>query len=89
MAVGVTGGLNIGNEYFRIDPADPAGYWRDQDVAVRGAILADLAAAFDRTFDYLVEIKESRGIFNTNLYWDATRAVLDETGKFPVDYDDR
>ena len=84
---GITGGLNIGNEYFRIDPTDPAGYWRDQDVAVRGAILADLATAFDRTFGYLVEIKESRGIFNTNLYWGATRALLDETGKFPIDYD--
>ena len=84
---GVTGGLNIGNEYFRIDPTDPAGYWRDQDVAVRGAILADLATAFDHTFEYLVEIKESRGIFNTNLYWGATRSLLDETGKFPIDYD--
>jgi phosphatidylserine/phosphatidylglycerophosphate/cardiolipin synthase-like enzyme len=84
---GVTGGLNIGNEYFRVDPTDPAGYWRDQDVAVRGAILADLAAAFDHTFDYLVEIKESRGVFNTNLYWSATRSVLDETGKYPVDYE--
>jgi len=83
----VTGGLNIGNEYFRVDPTDPAGYWRDQDVAVRGAILEDLALAFDRNFEYLVGIKESRGIFNTNLYWDATRAVLDETGKFPVHYD--
>jgi putative cardiolipin synthase len=85
--VAVTGGLNIGNEYFRVDPTDPAGYWRDQDVALRGAILADLAAAFDRNFDYLVEIKESRGIFNTNLYWNATRAVLDETGKYPVHYE--
>ena len=85
--VAVTGGLNIGNEYFRVDPADPAGYWRDQDVAVRGAILADLAAAFDSTFDYLVQIKESRGLFNTNLYWGATRAVLDDTGKYPVNYD--
>jgi putative cardiolipin synthase len=84
--VAVTGGLNIGNEYFRVDPTDPAGYWRDQDVAVRGAILADLAAAFDSTFDYLVSIKKGRGIFNTNLYWNATRAVLDETGKYPVHY---
>jgi putative cardiolipin synthase len=84
--VGVTGGLNIGNEYFRVDPTDPAGYWRDQDVAVRGAVLADLAAAFDRTFDYLVGVKESRGIFNTNLYWDATRSVMDRTGLFPVDF---
>jgi len=85
--VAVTGGLNIGNEYFRVDPTDPAGYWRDQDVALRGAVLADLAAAFDRNFDYLVSIKKSRGIFNTNLYWDATRALLDETGKLPVNYD--
>jgi putative cardiolipin synthase len=85
--VAVTGGLNIGNEYFRVDPTDPAAYWRDQDVAVRGAVLEDLAAAFDVTFDYLVGIKESRGIFNTNLYWDATRSVLDHTGKFPVSYE--
>jgi putative cardiolipin synthase len=83
---GVTGGLNIGNEYFRVDPSHPEGYWRDQDVAVRGAILADLAAAFDSTFDYLVAIKKSRGIFNTNLYWNATRALLDETGKYSVNY---
>jgi phosphatidylserine/phosphatidylglycerophosphate/cardiolipin synthase-like enzyme len=85
--VGVTGGLNIGNEYFRVDPADPAAYWRDQDVAVRGAILADLAAAFDHTFEYLQEIKESRGIFNTDLYWGATRSVMDHTDTFPVDFD--
>jgi phosphatidylserine/phosphatidylglycerophosphate/cardiolipin synthase-like enzyme len=84
--VAVTGGLNIGNEYFRVDPTNPAGYWRDQDVAVRGPILEDLVAAFERNFDYLVEIKKSRGIFNTNLYWDATRNIMDETGKFPVRY---
>lgn len=84
--IGVTGGLNIGNEYFRVDPANPAGYWRDQDVAVRGPVLDDLANAFDRTFDYLVAIKQSRGIFNTNLYWDATRKVMDTTGKLTVSY---
>ena len=84
--VAVTGGLNIGNEYFRADPQNPAGFWRDQDVVVRGAILADLVAAFDHTFGYLVAIKKSRGIFNTNLYWGATRAVLDRTGKFPVPF---
>jgi putative cardiolipin synthase len=84
--VAVTGGLNIGNEYFRVDPEDPAGYWRDQDVAVRGAILQDLAETFDITFDYLVGIKKSRGMFNTNLYWNATRSVEELTGKFPVHY---
>jgi phosphatidylserine/phosphatidylglycerophosphate/cardiolipin synthase-like enzyme len=31
-------------------------------------------------------VKKSRGIFNTNLYWDATRHVLDRTGKVPVKF---
>jgi phosphatidylserine/phosphatidylglycerophosphate/cardiolipin synthase-like enzyme len=43
-------------------------------------------AAFDRNFEYFVGVKKSRGIFNTNLYWDATRKVLDKTGKVPVSY---
>jgi len=85
--VAVTGGLNIGNEYFRVDPENPAGYWRDQDVAVRGTVLADLVTAFDRNFELLVQIKESRGIFNTNLYWEATRSVMDQTGKLPISYE--
>jgi putative cardiolipin synthase len=84
--VAITGGLNIGNEYFRANPDDPAGTWRDQDVIVRGTIVGDLVAAFDRNFDYFVGVKKSRGIFNTNLYWDATRTVLDKTGKVPIRY---
>jgi phosphatidylserine/phosphatidylglycerophosphate/cardiolipin synthase-like enzyme len=34
--VAVVGGLNIANEYFRIDPRNPSRYWRDQDVIVKG-----------------------------------------------------
>ena len=85
-AVAVTGGLNIGNEYFRADPDNPDATWRDQDVAVRGSIVDDMTRAFDRNFDYFVDIKKSRGIFNTNLYWEATRSVLDATGRIPVTY---
>jgi putative cardiolipin synthase len=82
----ITGGLNIGNEYFRADPWHPDSTWRDQDVVLRGAVVADLVTAFDRNFEHFVGIKRSRGILDTNLYWDATRAVLDRTGKFPVHY---
>ena len=85
-AVAITGGLNIGNEYFRADPAHPDSTWRDQDVVLRGGIVRDLVTAFDRNFDYFVGVKKSRGIFNTNLYWDATRHVLDKTGKVPIAY---
>jgi phosphatidylserine/phosphatidylglycerophosphate/cardiolipin synthase-like enzyme len=85
-ALAITGGLNIGNEYFRADPDHPDNTWRDQDLVVRGAIVGDLVKAFDRNFDYFVGVKKSRGIFNTNLYWDATRKVLDKTGKVPLAY---
>ena len=84
--VAVTGGLNIGNEYFRARPDDPDFTWRDQDVAVRGAVLEDMVAMFDRNFEHFVEVKRRRGIFNTNLYWDETRKVLAKTGKVPVQY---
>jgi phosphatidylserine/phosphatidylglycerophosphate/cardiolipin synthase-like enzyme len=85
--IAVTGGLNVGNAYFRANPEDPDDTWRDQDVIVRGAIVHDLVTAFDRNFDYFVSVKKSRGIFNTNLYWGATRKVLDKTGKLPISYD--
>src|SRR5512143_1534222 len=54
--VAITGGLNIGNEYFRANPDDPDSTWRDQDVVVRGAVVADLVTAFDRNFDYFVSV---------------------------------
>ena len=85
-ALAITGGLNIGNEYFRADPDHPDNTWRDQDLVVRGAIVDDLVEAFDRNFDYFVGVKKSRGIFNTNLYWEATRNVLDKTGKVPFSF---
>ncbi len=85
-AVAVTGGLNIGNEYFRVNPADPDATWRDQDVVVRGAIVQDLVTAFDRNFEYFTGVKRSRGVFDTNLYWDATRNVLARTGKVPMNF---
>ncbi len=78
--VAITGGLNVGNEYFRIDPQTPHGYWRDQDVIVKGGVIKDMVAAFDRNFHYFTDIKKSRGVLNTNLYWKVTRAVLDKTG---------
>ena len=83
-AVAVVGGLNIANEYFRIDPQNPSRYWRDQDVIVRGAVVKDMVAAFDRNFEYFLKVKESRGIFNTNIYWGATRDVFEKTGKIDM-----
>jgi putative cardiolipin synthase len=88
-AVAVAGGLNIGNEYFRANPGNPAEFWRDQDVVIRGGVVQDLVTAFDRNFEYFLAIKKSRGIANTNLYWDATRKVLDKTGKVPLKFDTR
>ena len=85
-AVAVVGGLNIANEYFRIDPQNPSRYWRDQDVIVKGDVVKDMVATFERNFEYFLKIKESRGIFNTNIYWEATRKVLDNTTKVDMNH---
>ncbi len=82
----VTGGLNVANEYFRVDPSDPDENWRDQDVIVKGPIVADMVTAFERNFDHFVAIKESRGDLNTDLYWQKTREFLDEVGKLEIPY---
>jgi len=79
--VAVVGGLNVANEYFRIDPQNPSRYWRDQDVIVTGEVVRDMVATFERNFEYFVKVKESRGIFNTDKYWSATRTMMEMTGK--------
>jgi putative cardiolipin synthase len=84
--VAVAGGLNIANEYFRIDPQNPGRYWRDQDVIVKGHIVKDMVATFDRNFKYFLTVKESRGILNTNKYWEATRKFMDKTGTIHMKY---
>jgi putative cardiolipin synthase len=84
--IAVVGGLNIANEYFRVDPTNADFYWRDQDVIVKGNVIKDMVTAFDRNFDYFLSIKKSRGIFNTNLYWEKTRDILEVTGKINFSY---
>jgi len=85
----VVGGLNIANEYFRIDPVDPTEHWRDQDIIVKGRMVADIVTAFDRNFEHFLAIKESRLALNTDLYWKATRYVLDKIGKLDIPYEIR
>ncbi|MCB2169616.1 MAG: phosphatidylserine/phosphatidylglycerophosphate/cardiolipin synthase family protein [Deltaproteobacteria bacterium] len=82
----VTGGLNVANAYFRVNPMDPDENWRDQDVIVKGPIVADMVTAFERNFDHFVAIKESRGDLDTDLYWQKTREFLDEVGKLEIPY---
>jgi putative cardiolipin synthase len=85
----VVGGLNIANAYFRVDPSDPDDFWRDQDVIVKGSIVADMVTAFDRNFEHFLKIKESREGLNTDLYWQRTREFLDKAGNLTVPYTTR
>lgn len=84
-AEAITGGLNVANEYFRVDPQNVPRYWRDQDVLVRGKVLADLTAAFDRNWEYFKGLKAERGGL-TDAAWEATRAILAKTGKPIIPY---
>jgi putative cardiolipin synthase len=52
--------MNIANEYFRVE--NKAEHrWRDQDIMVRGAVVKDLVAAFDRNFADQQSVKAGRG----------------------------
>jgi putative cardiolipin synthase len=74
----VVGGMNIANEYFRVD-TDPIMRWRDQDVLLEGAVIKDVARAFDRNYDYFKALKERLPkLFNPDNSWKLTRAVLDK-----------
>jgi putative cardiolipin synthase len=85
----VVGGLNIANEYFRVDPSDPGHFWRDQDVIVKGDIVADMVTTFDRNFEHFLKIKESRGALDTDIYWQTTRRFMDKFGKLTIPYTTR
>ena len=84
----VTGGLNIANEYFRIDPANVKRYWRDQDVLVRGAIVRDLVATFDRNWKHFKDVDASRGNL-ADAAWRASEAILGRTGDPNVTFERR
>ncbi|MBK7537166.1 MAG: phosphatidylserine/phosphatidylglycerophosphate/cardiolipin synthase family protein [Myxococcales bacterium] len=87
-AQAVTGGLNIANEYFRVDPANVPRYWRDQDVLVRGRVLDDLTTSFERNWQHFKSIKRERGNL-TDAAWESTRALLARTGKPQIPYTTR
>ncbi len=79
-AEAVMGGLNIANEYFRVDPTNVPRYWRDQDVIVRGAVLSDLVTTFDRNYAHFKQLKRERSGGVTDAVWEATRAIMKKTG---------
>jgi len=64
------------NGLFDVHPAETC----------RIAVLPNGDDSFERNFEYFLKIKESRGIFNTNIYWEATRNLLDETTKVDMDH---
>ncbi|MBI3184022.1 MAG: phosphatidylserine/phosphatidylglycerophosphate/cardiolipin synthase family protein [Myxococcales bacterium] len=81
--VAIVGGLNIANEYFRIDQ-EPINRWRDQDVIVRGPLVKDVVAAFDRNVDYFKGLKARLGAVNPDNSWKLTRATLGRIAKVKV-----
>ncbi len=87
-AEAVMGGLNIANEYFRVDPSNVPRYWRDQDIIVRGAILADLVTTFDRNYAHFKDLKRERGGL-TDAAWVATRKIMEKTGTPAISFERR
>jgi putative cardiolipin synthase len=75
-AVAIVGGLNIANEYFRVDPK-PINRWRDQDVALRGPLVRDVTAAFDRNYRFFKGLKRKLPpLQNPDNSWRLARASV-------------
>lgn len=84
--VAIVGGLNIANEYFRIGD-DPLSRWHDQDVVLRGPIVADVTAAFDRNDAFFAGIKAERpAAFNPDNAWKLSASTLDRVASVDVPY---
>lgn len=84
-AEAVMGGLNIANEYFRVDPSNVPRYWRDQDVVVRGAVIADLVTMFDRNVEYFRARRHKLG----DVAWKAAIAIMKARGEPAITFDRR
>lgn len=77
----VVGGRNIANEYFRI-AAGPVDRWRDQDVELRGPIVGDVVASFERNFEYFKGLKARLPkTFNPDNAWNLTRETILKIGQ--------
>ncbi len=57
LARAMTGGANIANEYFGVDTTIAKNNWEDQDIMLRGPIVQDLAAIFQRNSQIFYEDK--------------------------------
>jgi cardiolipin synthase C len=75
-ALAIVGGMNIANEYFEL-AAGPSGNWRDQDIVLRGPIVSDVRATFDRNYDFFKSLKSGLpGLANPDNAWKLTGATL-------------
>lgn len=80
----IVGGLNLANEYFRVD-SEPINRWRDQDVLLRGPVVAEVMAAFDRNYDFFKGIKgKMPTIFNPDNAWKLAGDVRDKAAAVEV-----
>ena len=79
--VAIVGGLNIANEYFRVD-SKPINRWTDQDIVLRGQIVGDVTRAFDRNYEFFKQIKRKRPkLLNPDNAWKLARKTLSKINK--------
>jgi putative cardiolipin synthase len=75
-AIAIVGGLNIANEYFRVE-SFAEHRWRDQDVALRGPVVKDVMQTFDRNYRFFKSLKgRLPALFNPDNSWRLARKKL-------------
>lgn len=82
-AVAIVGGLNLANEYFRVDPT-PANRWHDQDVLLRGSVVGDVTQTFERNYAFCKSLKSRLPpLANPDSVWKLTRTALQKIKATP------
>lgn len=81
----ITGGVNLGNNYFRADPTNTEEMWRDRDVLVRGKIVDSMTRSFEQNYQEFFQ-KRSEGLFgDTSQIWGWANTLFGSKGYIEMD----
>jgi putative cardiolipin synthase len=80
----ITGGVNIGNEYFGVNLEEPIYHWWDKDVVVKGAVVANITNAFDVNVQTFEAERLTNANSNMGLLWTLLSAALGSKIKPPT-----
>ena len=82
--LGIVGGSNISNKYFKIVEDDFTEQWDDADIALKGEVVRDMARLFDENISLIAQYKREDRMINLDPIWESAIYVRDVLGMDPI-----